>query len=364
VEYSGGMKHIPSLLLAFLLLTISTAGWATCPEGQEENDRTGECSPILGLETSSKESSVKKIKLNSYDIESTLPSTAPKWKNSRIKVGATWSFPSEGKQLYPLVIYLLSSGGYWSGYDGEWIKWFNNQGFATLWVDQYTARGMSLIEGLGSKQSGMSDASYVSDVYAAIRAAKADPRIDPERIVTFGMSWGGGVQMYLMSQWFQKQLGNGEVNIAGHIALGPACYLTVEKPVPTSGKMLMLLGEKDNWNQPTPCRNYAKRLQQAGASITVETVKGANHAWDTDHAARSYRAVVYHCDIRFDSETMNAINVEDGIRVNFSRDGRDGWGKVWDKCTKEATVTTGGTKKQLNWTRERVRKHLADTLGM
>jgi len=31
-------------------------------------------------------------------------------------------------------------------------------------------------------------------------------------------------------------------------------------------------------------------------------------------------------------------------------------GKVWDKCTKEATVTTGGTKKQLNWTRER--KHV------
>ena len=303
----------------------------------------------------------KKIKLDSYDIESTLPSGAPKWKNNPIKVGATWSFPSEGKQPFPLVIYLLSSGGYWSGYDGKWIKWFNSQGFAILWVDQYTARGMSLKKGLGTKQSGMSDASYVSDVYAAIRTAKADPRIDPERIVTFGMSWGGGVQIYLMSQWFQKQLGGGDVDIAGHIALAPACYMTVEKPVPTSGKMLMLLGEKDNWNQPTPCRNYVERLQKAGASITVETVKGANHAWDFNKAAKSYRAVVYHCDIRFDPETMDARNVEDEIRVNFSR---DGWGKVWDKCTKKAKVTTGGTKKQLNWTRERVRKHLAYTLGI
>jgi dienelactone hydrolase len=175
------------------------------------------------------------------------------------------------------------------------------------------------------------------------------------------MSWGGGVQIYLMSQWFQKQLGGDNVDIAGHIALGPACYMTVEKPVPTTGKMLMLLGEKDNWNQPKPCRNYAKRLQQAGASITVETVKGANHAWDTDHAARSYRAVVWHCDVRFDPKTMDARNVEEGIRVNFSR---DGWGSLWDKCEKKAKVTTGGTKKQLNWTRERVRKHLVDTLGM
>ena len=353
------MRRISFVLFAFLLpINVS---WASCPEGQEENDRSGECQSIPGWKKSSKESSPKTIKLDSYDIESTLPSTAPKWKNTPIKVGATWSFPSEGIQPYPLVIYLLSSGGYSSGYDGKWIKWFNNQGFATLWVDQYTVRGMSLEKGLGTKQTGMSDASYVSDAYAAIRAAKADPRIDPERIVTFGMSWGGGVQMYLMSQWFQKQLGNGNVNIAGHIALAPACYLTVEKPKPTTGKMLMLLGEKDNWNQPKPCRNYAKRLQQAGASITVETVKDANHAWDFNKATKSYRAVVYHCDIRFDPKTMNARNVEEGIKVNFSR---DGWGSLWDKCEKEAKVTTGGTKKQLNWTRERVRKHLADTLGM
>ena len=353
------MRRISFVLFAFLLpINVS---WASCPEGQEENDRSGECQSIPGWKKSSKESSPKTIKLDSYDIESTLPSTAPKWKNNPIKVGATWSFPSEGKQPYPLVIYLLSSGGYWSGYDGKWIKWFNNQGFATLWVDQYTVRGMSLEKGLGTKQTGMSDASYVSDAYAAIRAAKADPRIDPERIVTFGMSWGGGVQMYLMSQWWEEQLGGDDVTIAGHVALGPACYLTVENPKPTTGKMLMLLGEKDNWNQPKPCRNYAKRLQQAGASITVETVKGANHAWDTDHAARSYRAVVWHCDVRFDPKTMDARNVEEGIRVNFSR---DGWGSLWDKCEKKAKVTTGGTKKQLNWTRERVRKHLVDTLGM
>ena len=31
---------------------------------------------------------------------------------------------------------------------------------------------------------------------------------------------------------------------------------------------------------------------------------------------------------------------------------------------KKEKVAAGGTKKQLDWTRERVRKHLADTLGM
>ena len=122
-------------LIAFAVLSIllisPVTTWAGCPEGQQENDRTGACEPIPGWTKSSKETSAKKIKLESYDIKSSLPSTAPKWKNNPIKVEATWSFPSEGIQPYPLVIYLLSSGGYSSGYDGKWIKWFNNQGFAT-----------------------------------------------------------------------------------------------------------------------------------------------------------------------------------------------------------------------------------------
>ena len=67
----------------------------------------------------------------------------------------------------------------------------------------------------------------------------------------------------------------------------------------------------------------------------VETVEGANHAWDFNKAAKSYRAVVYHCDIRFDPKTMDARNVEEGIRVNFSK---DGWGNLWDKCTKKAVL--------------------------
>ena len=345
------------ILLASLLLLVPLTIWAACPEGQKLNDRTYDCEPIPGW----KKPDPNKIKLDSYDIESSVPSTAPKWKNNPIKVEATWSFPSEGIQPYPLVIYLLSSGGYSSGYDGKWIKWFNNQGFATLWVNQYTARGIPLSQGLGAKQTGMTDASFLSDTYAAIKVAKKDPRIDPERIVTFGSSWGGGVQIYLMSQWYQRQLGGDDVNIAGHIAMAPYCYLTVENPKPTTGKMLMLLGEKDNWTPPKPCRDYAKRLKESGASITVETVADGNHGWYRTKSPKSRRVQVYHCDVRFDPETMDARNVEEGIRVNFSK---DGWGNLWDKCTKKANVTTGGTKKQLNWTRERVRKHLADTLGM
>ncbi len=42
------MKRLPRIIYAILLLSVTSLGWATCPEGQEENDRTGECEPIKG----------------------------------------------------------------------------------------------------------------------------------------------------------------------------------------------------------------------------------------------------------------------------------------------------------------------------
>ena len=42
------MKTLPKILCSIALLSMSSFAWASCPEGQEENDRTGECVPIKG----------------------------------------------------------------------------------------------------------------------------------------------------------------------------------------------------------------------------------------------------------------------------------------------------------------------------
>jgi len=304
---------------------------------------------------------IEQIKLDSFDIKSARPATSGDWKNKPLKVKATWNFPSSGEGPFPMVIYLLGGGGYKSSYHGEWIKWFNKQGIASLLVDQYSARGMSFSTGLGSKQAGMTDPAYLSDVYAAIRVATADPRINSKQIFTFGSSWGGGIQMYLMSKWYKAQLGDDVADIAGHIALGPACYVTVDKPAPTKGKMLMLLGGKDKWNQPAPCMDYGKRLSDAGADISVEMVKDAGHRWDGNLPLRTVRVTVYHCDIRFNPVNMKAHELHYGVKVNLNEKGA--WGKLFKKCTKKKRkVTVNGTKAQLDWTRDRVSRFLTDEL--
>jgi hypothetical protein len=42
------VRTLPKILCAITLLSMSGLVWASCPEGQEENDRTGECVPIKG----------------------------------------------------------------------------------------------------------------------------------------------------------------------------------------------------------------------------------------------------------------------------------------------------------------------------
>ncbi len=296
-----------------------------------------------------------RIDLASYNVASEHPAMAGAWRDEALVVEGVLSFP-EGNGPFPAILYLLSSGGYHPEYDDGWIRFFNENGYATLMINQYTARGVSLSKGLGAEQTGMTDMSYLSDVYAGVRALKADPRIDPDRIVTFGMSWGGGIQIYMTSTWYTYAVGNGET-IAAHIALGPACYFTIQDPVPTSGKMLMLLGENDNWNEPGPCKDYAARVNRAGGSIEVVEVEDGDHAWDVFNPNRTSKtAMTYHCQITWDPKTMRAWNRRESKEADYST---SDWGDLWDDCSKPTTVTTGGTRKQRAFTEDAVLKFLA-----
>ena len=286
-----------------------------------------------------------RVTLKSYtvDIDDDHPAAADKWRNNPIDIEGVMSYPKDSESSpFPAVIYLLSSGGYNKKYDDIWIKQLNDAGYATLMVNQYTARGISLKGGLGSSQDGMGDISFVSDVYAAIRSLKKNPKIDKNRIATFGMSWGGGVQIFMTSQWYTNKVGDGE-QIQAHIALAPACYMTVENPIPTSAKILMLLGEKDNWNEPGPCIDYADKLNAAGGSAEVIIIPDAAHAFDTAEPKKSKKAMTWHCQVTWDPKTMMAYHKREGKEADYSK---NDWGNLWDDCSKKRKVTTGGTSAQ------------------
>ena len=302
--------------------------------------------------TASEKSFSGDVALNSFNVATSNPTTSTEWKKTHVRTPAVLTLPANTDEdtRHPAIVYLLSSGGL-SKADKRWQKNFLSSGYAVLQIDQYSNRGMSLRKGLGKKQSGMTEMSFLSDLYAGVRYLKNHPQIDPNRIATFGRSWGGGVQVYTMMDWYQNMVGEG-LELAARIALYPACSLTIEALTATAGKTLFLLGGKDDWNAPDQCVDFATRVRSAGGDVTVEVLPSAVHSWDNGNRVKVTRGVMIwgrECHILWDPSTKKIWKSGTSERLDLV----DGWNKVWD-CVVKGSVKTGGTTKQVKITDELV----------
>jgi dienelactone hydrolase len=186
----------------------------------------------------------------------------------------------------------------------------------------------------------MTDMSFLHDAAAALKFLKTQPKIDSNRIASFGRSWGGGIQMYMTEEWYATNAMDSELPKI-RIALYPACYLTTKNPKPTPGKTFLFLGEKDNWNEAGPCVDYANRLLKEGGAITVKVYPDAVHVFDGQRSRSEANVVVWgRCQNVWDTETFEIENLLEGTRYNI-KDGK--WGPVWDKCVRKDWVKLQGT---------------------
>ena len=144
------------------------------------------------------------------------------------------------------------------------------KGVATLIVDPFTPRNEA--EGICEKLNGDSFLLYATrggnDAVAAVKALKAMPDIDPNRVFLQGYSFGAISSLFAMDPKTQSAH---DAKIAGLIAYYPYCYNNVEFSAPT----IILIGEKDDW---TP----AKLCQAVQGKPNLEEVAvfpGATHAF-------------------------------------------------------------------------------------
>lgn len=301
-----------------------------------------------------------KVKLQSYNVESSLPGKLTKAsRQNPLEIQGNLYIPKDADNP-PVVLYLLSSGGYSKKYDGGWLKYFRDKNYATFWFDQYTPRGLDLSTGLGKSQAGMTDMSYLSDVFAAISYLRRHPKLKNSKLVTFGSSWGGGIQMYMLSDWYSQIIGGGQT-VDGHIAITPYCYLTVDKPTMSSEatRSLVIYGEKDIWTKPKPCQDYVAKLKTSGGLINEHIVKGGNHGLARVQKEKKYRVTTWNCQVTFEPSTMKAFHRRENKTADFNK----GWGNVWDDCVGENMVVTGGTKAQRKEVESVIQRHLDLVFG-
>ncbi len=331
------------------------------PTQDSATPMSDETAVTSGTETASARPKDIAVNLDSYLVASSQPATVTKWRDKPILTPAKLTFPSSNDATgrYPAIVYLLTVGGLHDD-DKRWQRKFRDEGYAVLQIDQYSNRGLSLSSGMGKAQLGISDMSYLSDVYAGIKYLKQNDWIDPERIAIFGRSWGGGMQVYMTSDWYQSRVGEG-LEIEVRVALYPICSMTVEQPVATSGKTLFVLGGKDTWNAPAPCVDYASRLKSAGGDITVEILPNAVHSWDNGYSVETKRGVTVwgRCHNLWNPSTMETWAAGSSERHDMS-DGS--WGQIWDDCVVKSSVKTGGTPGQIAKTEEIVFGYLRNHL--
>jgi dienelactone hydrolase len=282
--------------------------------------------------------SAQSVLLDSFTVASSHPSTVGKWKAKPQKIQAHIEYPSVVRDKYPAILYLLSSGGFGSR-DRAWIDLFLKSGYAVLWVDQYTTRGISVSSGLSQEQSEMSDMSFLHDVASGFRYLKDQPRVDAARIASFGRSWGGTMAVYMADEWYVKAAMDGNVPKV-RVALYPGCHLSTRVPKPTAGKTFFFLGEDDNFTHPKPCVDFISRLSKSGAHAEVKIYPKAQHSFDNAVQYRARRPGWGHCHGVWDTDTWILENRLDGTSHNMKG---GSWGQIFTECSKMVNVSGYGT---------------------
>lgn len=151
------------------------------------------------------------------------------------------------------------------------------RGFAVVLLDSFTPRGFPSV---CMDQRQMWQEARVADVIAVLKALRRDARIDSARIALGGHSTGA-VTSFMASFVQAADVAKTEaIGYTAYFAVGAACDLTFKNPT-LWGPLLLISGEMDDYTFAEPCQAEARRLQGAGAQVTMQMIKGANHNMST-----------------------------------------------------------------------------------
>lgn len=214
-------------------------------------------------------------------------------------VFGTLRLPGAASGRVPAMVIAHGSGGVSDDREFWWSKELAGIGVAGFVVDSFTPRG---IMSTAKDQSQLSTAANVADALAALKLLATHPRIDPERIGVMGFSKGGQVALYTAIEPFRRAVIGDGARFAVHVPLYPYCNDWMVSERVTGGAMLFLLGAKDDYTPPEPCREYADWFKSKGVSANVVVYPDAYHGFDASGTPNLAREVVSgrKCDATFD----------------------------------------------------------------
>jgi dienelactone hydrolase len=232
-------------------------------------------------------------------------------------VGSSEQIPAtlirpDGEGPFPAVVVMHDCSGLGapsSGAPMRWAKELLSQGYVALIPDSFTPRGVA--DGvctLPSNQARVAN-GYVraGDAYGALAALRKLPYVDAKRIGIMGGSHGGWTTLAAMAAPMRENNPVAEAKrdgFAAAVALYPSCTLrygtwstvrqneSVGPVVSYSGvyepiaPVLILIGEKDDWNPAEACRQLVATSAKAGYPLEIKIYPGVHHSFDSDRPLR------------------------------------------------------------------------------
>jgi uncharacterized protein len=192
----------------------------------------------------------------------------------------------------PAVVVLHSAGGI-DGASSSYVSALNQAGMATLEVRMF-ARGGAI----PFKDS-------LPYAYASLAYLARQPTVDPSRIAILGFSYGGILAILTASADETRAFAPDGQRFAAHVSLYPVCWIhealstgttdlrsdhtnkflrgitAVDYQRMTGAPVLLLAGEKDQYDDPDSCPRFVSSLPtEAKALYTVVVYSGAYHGWN------------------------------------------------------------------------------------
>jgi dienelactone hydrolase len=200
-------------------------------------------------------------------------------KNGKaVTVNALLRFPPKPvSPRLPVIFLIHGSSGMGANID-YWSNHFLSQGYATLSLDGFTGRGLTVV---GPNQALLGRLNLILDSYKAMEVLAKHPRLDHNKFVMMGFSRGGQAALFASLARFNSLWNQSGTQFAAHIPFYADCVTSYIGDDKTTGKPIQLHhGVTDDYNPIAACRDYVGKLQAAQQPVALLEYGFGPHGFD------------------------------------------------------------------------------------
>ena len=127
--------------------------------------------------------------------------------------------------------------------------------------------------------------TFLPWAFGALKALRADPRVDARHIAIMGFSLGGHVSVAVASRKVtDRWLGAEGTGFAAHVGFYPVCKALsryFDQSEPTGAPILIITGEQDSWGDGQSCPGFCNELNASRPDVVALTIyPGVHHGFD------------------------------------------------------------------------------------